>query len=553
MAEELEKIDSLERLNEVLQRDDRKACDLIYNRVGTSSLRCHLATYVDRHQLDQTKSTFMDTQALRVLYQGASANYLILNEQNFWIIREAYRFAMGLYQYPMFVDRMKDKGGYDDDLFYHFPHVSLDDPTMMAYTPSLEYGLRDRQVRIKVGRYLARYYGDKLSQSEIRYYANGEKINELCFATTADEIERVYIDGPGSCMGAKDDCAFDTYGVHPVRVYEGEFKLAYLQECDEITARALVHEPTMTYVRAYGHEAETLIGRLNDAGYSKAYGWDGARVKAIPVNGCYEDSYIMPYLDGSAQYVRFDYKDRNFFIITDDHDEADFEACNQNGRTGHINHATCGVCGDNVDEENTHYSEYHDVTIGECCIDDYTWAIYDRRGNETYISDECVVETTDGQKFLDNAEVLGAHNYVQLENGDWAPMDEAVETVEGDWVLYETAVRIESEDGDDSFYSDDAWKRHPELLIQLDANGFRKLYDPDDLPSDIEEEVENQPYIDDGFGNMVPTRFITIHELARFYDRRTFLDVLREVGFDPWAMGHRSVYAAWQDFKLKVA
>lgn len=549
MAEELEKIDSLERLNEVLQRDERKAYELIYNRVGAGSLRVHLSTYVDRHQLDQTKVPFMDTQALRVLHQAAAADYVEVNEQNFWIIREAYRFATGLYQFPMFVDRMRDKGGYDYDLFYHFPHVSLDDPTMMAYTPSLDYGLRDRQVRIKVGRYLAKYYGGKLSQTEIRYYANGEKVNELCFAETADEIERVYVEGPGSCMGAKSECSFDTDGIHPARVYEGEFKLAYLEECGEIAARALVHEPTMTYVRTYGHEADTLAGRLGDAGYSKAYGWDGARVKAIRCGG----GYIMPYLDGSAQYVRHDPSDVRYFFITDDESYADFEACNQNGLAGSVCRATCGVCGDSMDEDNAHYSEYHDVTIGECCIDDYTWAIYDRRGNETYVADEYVVHTTDGQNFLDNSEVLGAHNYVQLDNGDWAPMDDAVETVDGDWVLHEAAVRIESEDGDDLFYAQDDWKRHPELLIQLDANGFRKLYDPDDLPSEIEEEVENQPYIDDGFGNMVPTRFITIRELAMFYDRVTFLDVLRDVGFDPWAPGARILYNVWQDFKQKVA
>jgi hypothetical protein len=549
MAEELEKIDSLERLNEVLQRDDRKAYELIYNQVGAGSLRVHLSTYVDRHQLDQTKVPFMDTQALRVLHQAAAADYVEVNEQNFWIVREAYRFATGLYQFPMFVDRMRDKGGYDYDLFYHFPHVSLDDPTMMAYTPSLEYGLRDRQVRIKVGRYLAKYYGNTLSQTEIRYYANGEKVNELCFAETADEIERVYVEGPGSCMGGKSENSFDTDGIHPARVYEGEFKLAYLEECEEITARALVHEPTMTYVRTYGHEGDTLAGRLNDAGYSKAYGWDGARVKAIRCGS----GYIMPYLDGSAPYVHFDYKDRNFFIITSDESDADFEACNQNGLADSVCRATCSVCGDSMDEDNAHYSEYHDVTIGECCIDDYTWAIYDRRGSETYVADEYVVHTTDGQNFLDNAEVLGAHNYVQLDNGDWAPIDDAVETVDGDWVLCENAVRIESEDGDDLFYSQDDWKRNPQLLIQLDAGGFRKLYDPDSLPSEIEEEVENQPYIDDGFGNMVPTRFITIRELAMFYDRMTFVTVLSDVGFDPWASGARTIYNAWQDFKQKVA
>ena len=59
----------------------------------------------------------------------------------------------------------------------HTLHVSEEDATQVAFTPSEDYLLRDRQTRMKPGRYLAKFFGPesedpKLSESEVKMWAD---------------------------------------------------------------------------------------------------------------------------------------------------------------------------------------------------------------------------------------------------------------------------------------------------------------------------------------------------------------------------------------------
>jgi hypothetical protein len=53
----------------------------------------------------------------------------------------------------------------------HFVHVSTHDPRMIAYTETADKGRRDIQTRVKPGKYLKRYFGDMLSDDQIREWA----------------------------------------------------------------------------------------------------------------------------------------------------------------------------------------------------------------------------------------------------------------------------------------------------------------------------------------------------------------------------------------------
>jgi hypothetical protein len=86
----------------------------------------------------------------------------------------------------------------------HFAHPSTAKDCMIAFTEDDAKGQQDRQTRLTPGRYLTRYFGDVLTSSEIAkfaalYCAQFEDI-ELKVTQDADEIERVYTNGPSSCM-----------------------------------------------------------------------------------------------------------------------------------------------------------------------------------------------------------------------------------------------------------------------------------------------------------------------------------------------------------------
>jgi hypothetical protein len=188
----------------------------------------------------------------------------------------------------------------------HFPHVAKGDPTQIAFTPDDVYGARDGQRRMRVGRYLAQYYSDVLSN---------ERIQELCgqwdtefgiglevkFATTGEDMVRVYQNGPNSCMSHS---ASDYGGEHPAQVYAaGDLAVAYLERNGEITARTLCWPGKKLYGRVYGDETRmhSLMEALEyehedhgDSGNSSEF--EGARLLKIPFQRS-RTGWLMPWLD----------------------------------------------------------------------------------------------------------------------------------------------------------------------------------------------------------------------------------------------------------------
>lgn len=214
-----------------------------------------------------------------------------------WIARERARFDSGEYVSVPWADAEWWQGSAASR--YHFAHVAKGDPSKLAFTESHAKGEADRQTVIKPGRYLARYFGATLSADEIRdlateWAARAETL-ALRLATDEDEIERVYTDGPSSCMGHPAE-HFGT-PFHPTRVYAaGDLAVAYLERGGEITARALCWPDRGVYARIYGDET-----RLLDAFYGDAREWragcssdfQGARLLRVE----YGNGFVCPYLD----------------------------------------------------------------------------------------------------------------------------------------------------------------------------------------------------------------------------------------------------------------
>lgn len=175
----------------------------------------------------------------------------------------------------------------------HFAHYS-GDKTKIAFTPNDQFGESDRQLAMRPGRYLS-----------LHTDFDAERIKEICgtlfehdaklrFATTPDDIQRVYEHGPDSCMSKSPD-HYSNF-CHPVRIYgAGDLAIAYLEN-ERVTARALCWPDKMIYGRIYGdeHRIEQL---LEAAGYRHgncASMWNGARLLRIEDD---DERFVAPYLD----------------------------------------------------------------------------------------------------------------------------------------------------------------------------------------------------------------------------------------------------------------
>lgn len=235
--------------------------------------------------------------ALADRQDGQTVTYIAtLDERDSWMTREQTRFNSGHYVPVPWVETIR----YNDQLWQHFAHVSLDVPGMIAYTPDDEKGIQDRQVRVRPGKYLQQYFADRFTPEQIADYASRVKAytEELKIATTPDDIARVYCadGGPTSCMDRRNFRFDET----PVRVYgNSDLAVAYIgtlgkgENDSRIAARAVVWPERKVYTRIYGDTA-TLQHVLHSAGYAEG-SMRGARIRAIETRG---GDYVMPYVDG---------------------------------------------------------------------------------------------------------------------------------------------------------------------------------------------------------------------------------------------------------------
>lgn len=248
------------------------------------------------------------------------------NEENFWMWREFIKFLTDTRLSQVFVRYQPAVFGMEDWVKpEHFVHVCPDDNSKVRYTTSAAKGKSDAHVTISVGRYLEKYYGkgtDKAMDNEtIKDWVNKHKEKceegEVFFASTPDECEDVYRNGPSSCMDGAHTSSFMDYtgGIFPARVYGGpDTVLAYTKRNGKYNSRCVcnisVNPPR--YGRVYGDVM--LATRLTELGFvhDDAVLLD-VRLLKIPVgdnSAVFRDKsykpgevFVMPYLDGNAARI----------------------------------------------------------------------------------------------------------------------------------------------------------------------------------------------------------------------------------------------------------
>lgn len=286
-----------------------------------------------------------------------------------WRRREQIRFIIEHYERVPWADEL---AAIPD----HYAHLSTDKPGLIAYTQDAAKGAADIQTQIRPGRYLSRFY-PQLADADVRRLVNGvARPAELVFAHTADEIEKVYLEGPTSCM-SRAASEYDS-PCHPVRVYgDSDLALAYAVPADRTpTARALVWPAQKRFGRIYGDDV--LLQRLlGEAGYAKG-SLTGARIRRIAATEDDDAQIVMPYLDDARTFGIID----DLWLCIG----GPYAATNTNGVALLEDRPKCDYC----DE---HCEELFDVGSDAWCDNcrEHNAFCSDLSGDYSHINDECEI------------------------------------------------------------------------------------------------------------------------------------------------------------------
>ena len=423
-----------------------------------------------------------------------------------WMCREAKRLELGIYMPLNKAIRTAIASLQGPDYchcfryWWHFAHESKTDSTMIAYTPSSQYGEQDRQIVMKAGRYLKKFFGDVFDDETIRHLANNSHNFQIQWAH-GGEIAEVYAadhENCGSCMtGDWDDEPYNPLDGYAYQYPNGqyEFALAYITRNDVLTARALCALRDKLWVRHYGNDGPALVAMLEEQhGYQSVSSLEGRGLRLkYQVEG---DRFYAPYLDGDGKIVSgpfHDEKGKSYLEWVDrPNREINMRLDSASGVYWRAPACECGHCGENVDEDSTSYSEYHAMEICSYCIDhEFSYAYYGRHNDRTYVlTDDTILCNNTDDRYVDNDGVLDYHDIGCTSNDEYYPKDGLITLLNDDVVHQDDALGVGEDEYGTPVYVEHAdvdatyWIYKP-LTRQL------RFIHPDYLPSDFPDWDED--------------------------------------------------------------
>lgn len=333
-----------------------------------------------------------------------------------------------------------------------FPHASKDNDGMVAYTPDEKYGKQDRQVKMRIGKFLTKYLGDKLTPNQIKDVSNQFQARygklELHWAE-GEEIADIYNYehvGFSSCMAGPNH-VFDSQ-VHPAAVYDSpDIALAWFgnkNEC-KLKARALINKKNKQYSVVYGNEQLEMM--LRDLGYESG-DLHGCKIRRIPYYN--DNKFVMPYIDGDSCYVG-EY-DEDWFIISD---SEDFPADSTDGIIYCAPLMECDCCGDRYLEEDMEESHEGGLVCEDCLSYYYVEAIVSSYGSYGYVHEDDVTFSDILDQHILN-DLIG-EAYIETYNDGLVYKDDAVwSDYHDEWLYAERAYEIVNDDGDTDYVHESA-------------------------------------------------------------------------------------------------
>jgi hypothetical protein len=324
-----------------------------------------------------------------------------LAAQHGWAVREQTKAPM----HPLVLEVLEEyplEEAICKTMALYWPHTS-DCGQMVAFTPSPEYGERNRQVKTSIGKFLRKFYlSAQIPDHVLRNLAT--KVVRKTMELTTDPTEWFHVlkEGPRSCMSPTDSRTWPCFDKHPYRVYDPELGWSMaVRYADDGTpmARALVYKHkyfVRTYRRhadwpnGYSYADETLAVWLEDQGIRKLESWADAdmevRIKIIHDGNC----IVAPYLDGDMQCV-----DTNGVLLSDISDASQgeyFQCGSTSGYSSSIKYVTpyeCSLCRQHHPErtftdEGLHIGRDGDDWVGPCCESECQEVTNPWRSHDTY-------------------------------------------------------------------------------------------------------------------------------------------------------------------------
>lgn len=222
-----------------------------------------------------------------------------------WAHREMLRLAYGVYT-PHTQALAHLVNHYQ--FAHHFPHISVEDNNLIGYTASVDDGLRDRQTRVALGRFVRKTYlmmpDTMVASIEAAHRSELNPNVELIVAEGNKDAFREAYQSINSCMSKANSAYGGGNLMHPVEAYcTPGFHLAVLRNSQgNISARSLVwinpaNAEDKRYVRTYG---DTVLHTwLKRSGF-KPLSFEGAYLKTQRYERQDEGdrkSIITPYVD----------------------------------------------------------------------------------------------------------------------------------------------------------------------------------------------------------------------------------------------------------------
>tara|TARA_R110000868_G_scaffold391727_1_gene661989 strand:+ start:1099 stop:2613 length:1515 start_codon:yes stop_codon:yes gene_type:complete len=361
----------------------------------------------------------------------------------------------------------------------------------VAFAESPQKLVADRFTVMKPGRYLSRFFADKLGDGDIKLWAERYAAlfapAEVQFVGGSDkhEWERIYRIGPQSCMK----------GNEAVRVYahaKSVLRLAYVKDGDKVVSRCIVRDDVKEYIRVYpssdGPERTALREGLEAMGY--AHGTlRGVLLDAVSYEGC-SDAWVCPYLDSGNGSC----SDTNVEVVVVDSKSylkvghAGMEGQTQDGYVSEADRVDCYHCGDRINDDDIVYIESCDRQVcNSCCEDNYKLA-YGRSGDREYYHEDDCIECVSNRKWY--VEIYANDNGVyECElTSEWYTEDDMVMTSIG-MVHTDEAVELDVEDSDGNSWAveSDTVTTHDGRVIHKDDAVAKTVWFHED--DDIDNEI----------------------------------------------------------------
>jgi hypothetical protein len=277
-----------------------------------------------------------------------------------WKYRENRRFETGEYKE---LPNLEMEFNAD-----HFIHRSTqkDEEDFIAFTPSEAYGLADRQVRMRLGRYLKKFHPlmadatvARLTEKFKAELARESAPYELHFTGDKDIINDIFETKMYACGSGYESCMYGKFNrqTHrPYHVYADspDVCVAYLTKMRDIVARTVVNCKKQEWIRTYSIEsrASTTCRVLEEMLESKGYSSGdllGCRLTKLPT--C---EPCLPYIDNSGMDVD---DAGDYWVVVRDGEYT----CDQTDGTATCNAPRCSECNRLEDDCECVYCECCDV------------------------------------------------------------------------------------------------------------------------------------------------------------------------------------------------